>query len=75
MSSGNAANGAAVFTFSGVLVDDAGISYPNTISNVVTLSSANGGADIESIDKIKFNAPKLYPPKQSGDCGRLWCNH
>lgn len=75
VSSGSAANGAAVFTFSGVLVDDAGISYPNTISNVVTLSSANGGADIESIDKIKFNAPKLYATQNravtAGDYGAI----
>ena len=75
VSSGSAANGAAVFTFSGVLVDDVGISYPNTISNVVTLSSANGGADIESIDKIKFNAPKLYATQNravtAGDYGAI----
>ena len=31
-----------------------------TVSNVTTVQAASGGADIESIDKIKFNAPKLY---------------
>ena len=60
VSNGAAANGASLFTFSGVLVDDNNVAYPLTVSNVTTVQAASGGADIESIDKIKFNAPKLY---------------
>ena len=57
---GTATNGASQFTFAGNLVDDSNQTYPVTISNVETVSSASGGAAIESIDKIRFNAPKLY---------------
>ena len=60
VSNGAAANGANVFTFRGVLVDNNGTAYPLNVSNITTVSAADGGAGIESIDKIKFNAPKLY---------------
>jgi hypothetical protein len=60
ISGGAAANGASVFTFSGVLQDNNGVAYPLTVTNITTVSAADGGAGIESIDKIKFNAPKLY---------------
>jgi hypothetical protein len=57
---GTATNGASQFTFAGTLVDDSDQVYPITVSNVETVSSASGGAAIENIDKIRFNAPKLY---------------
>lgn len=58
---GKVTNGAKTFTFSGVLEDATGnSSYPISISNVVTVSVASGGEDIESISKIKFNAPKYF---------------
>lgn len=54
-------NGARTFTFSGVLEDSNGISsYPVEISSVETKSIASGGEDIESVSKIKFNAPKYF---------------
>ena len=53
-------NGASIFTFAGTLVDVNGNGYPVQVSNITTVSSAQGGASIENIDKIKFNAPKLY---------------
>ena len=54
-------NGARTFTFSGVLEDANGISsYPVEISSVETKSIAAGGEDIESVSKIKFNAPKYF---------------
>jgi hypothetical protein len=54
-------NGARTFTFSGVLEDSNGISsYPVEISSVETKSIAAGGEDIESVSKIKFNAPKYF---------------
>ena len=60
VSSGSAANNASVFTFSGVLTDTNGISFPNNVTNITTVFPAQGGADIENIDSIKNNAPKLY---------------
>lgn len=60
ISSGASANGANLFTFSGVLQDNDGVAYPLTVTNITTVSASDGGAGIESIDKIKFNAPKLY---------------
>lgn len=60
VSSGSAANNASVFTFSGVLTDKNGIAFPNNVTNITTVFSAQGGADIENIDSIKNNAPKLY---------------
>lgn len=60
VTNGEATNGASQFTFAGTLLDESDQVYPVTISNVTTVSSASGGAAIESIDKIKFNAPKQY---------------
>ena len=60
LTNGEATNGASQFTFSGTLLDESDQVYPITISNLTTVSAASGGADIESIDKIKFNAPKQY---------------
>ena len=57
---GNITNGASSFTFGGTLVDDNEISYPLNVTDITTVSNASGGAEIENIDKIKFNAPKLY---------------
>ena len=47
-----AANGARVFTYNGVSL--------NGTVTVNTVSIADGGAEAESIDSIKFNAPKNY---------------
>jgi len=47
-----AANGARVFTYNG--------SSLNGSVTVNTVSIADGGAEAESIDSIKFNAPKNY---------------
>ena len=59
-SNGEATNGASQFTFAGTLTDESDQVYPVTVSNVETVSSASGGAAIENIDKIRFNAPKQY---------------
>jgi len=55
-------NGAKSFTFNGRLEDDDGIavSVPFTVGSVTPSSKASGGAAIESIEKIKYNAPKVY---------------
>ena len=54
-----AANGASSFTFSGNSSD-----VGNGIPTVTVLSSADGGADIETIDSIKTNAPRLFSAQQ-----------
>ena len=55
-------NGVREFTFNGVLADTAGnTNYPFTISiNSSQTQPASGGAEIESVDKIKYNAPKYF---------------
>ena len=60
ISNGAEANGASLFVFAGVLEDTNGTAFPTEVRNITVVDVANGGADIESIDKIKFNAPKLY---------------
>ena len=59
---GDATNGVKTFRFNGVLRDDNGnkISHPFGVTDLTTVENATGGAAIESIDKIKFNAPKFF---------------
>ena len=61
--SGNVANGASNFTFSGQLVaksEGRDRNITNNISAVTTLQAAEQGDDIESIDTIKYLAPRVY---------------
>ena len=62
VTNGTATNGAKTFTFNGLMEDENGatITLPFSISSISTTSTASGGADIETIDKIKYNAPKFY---------------
>ena len=62
VTNGPTTNGAQTFTFNGLMEDENGasITVPFSVSNISTSSIASGGADIETIDKIKYNAPKLY---------------
>ena len=55
-------NGAKTFTFNGVITDlfgSTGFPVDVTVDPSATVA-ANGGADIESISKIKFNAPRYF---------------
>jgi hypothetical protein len=58
-------NGARIFSFSGV-VEDTLSSQPTTnlysveVNSISIVSPSSGGEDIESIDKIKFNAAKTF---------------
>ena len=58
------ANGSKAFTFNGVLEDPQGSSnYNYSISYSAAadlVEAASGGTEIESVKKIKFNAPKFY---------------
>ena len=62
VTNGSSTNGAKTFTFNGLMEDENGttVTLPFSISSISTTSVASGGADIETIDKIKYNAPKFY---------------
>jgi hypothetical protein len=58
---GEDGNGQRVFTFSGTLVDSNGVTIdPTGTVTVTTVSESSGGASIESIDSVKYFAPRLY---------------
>ena len=61
VTSGPSSNGAKSFTFNGRIQDEnlVPITVPFTVS-IRSVVKSSGGADIESIDKIKYNAPKFY---------------
>jgi len=57
---GPSTNGAKNFTFNGVVTDLFDVSgYPYNV-NITFSDVANGGAGVESIAKIKYNAPKYF---------------
>jgi hypothetical protein len=53
-------NNAANFTFSGRLVSNSGASIVSNISLLTTTQSSENGDEIESIDSIKYLAPRVY---------------
>ena len=58
---GTSGNGPAFFSFAGNIVNSTGISItPVNTPNIVTITSASNGGDIETIDSIKYFAPRLY---------------
>tara|TARA_B100001758_G_scaffold87121_1_gene74096 strand:- start:4653 stop:6542 length:1890 start_codon:yes stop_codon:yes gene_type:complete len=57
---GSDGNGASAFSYSGSVKDSAGnIPNPGTVS-VTTSQASQNGSDIESIDSIKYFAPRIY---------------
>ena len=58
---GKEGNGAANFTFAGRFKDDQGkIEVPTNSITITTNQNAINGADIESVDSIKYFAPRIY---------------
>ena len=54
-------NGPALFNFAGSVVSSSNqIALPSTTPTVTTVSAAANGGNIESIDSIKYFAPRLY---------------
>jgi hypothetical protein len=53
-------NNASNFTFSGILKDNADIDVTNGISLILTQIKSENGDEIESIDSIKYLAPRVY---------------
>jgi hypothetical protein len=60
VSNGSAANGAQSFSFSGILRDNNGEVVTSSISLITTIQSAENGDEIESVDNIKYLAPRVY---------------
>jgi acylphosphatase len=67
---GKDGNDANRFAFSGRIVDgDGKVKTPNPFTVITTQKSQNGG-DIESIDSIKYFAPRIYSSQNRAVTGR-----
>ena len=61
VTSGSEGNGPSNFNFAGNFLGDNGqVITPSTIPTINTISAAANGGDIESVDSIKYFAPRLY---------------
>jgi hypothetical protein len=60
ITNGTLGNGASNFTFSGLLKDNSGLDVTTGISSPITISKSADGDEIESLDSIKFIAPRIY---------------
>ena len=58
--SGKESNGVKTFVFSGVIENESGVSPNGFTTSINSVVSSSGGEDKESIDRIKYNAPKAY---------------
>lgn len=75
VTAGAESNGAKTFTFSGTLVNQAGNNPASVSAAVSTVTAAAGGTAAESVDKIKFTAPKMFAAQDravtAGDYGAI----
>ena len=61
VTSGSEGNGPENFNFAGNFLGDNGqVITPSVIPTINTISAASNGGDIESVDSIKYFAPRLY---------------
>jgi hypothetical protein len=60
VTNGTLGNGASNFTFSGILKDNNQLDITSGISLPITQSKSENGDEIESIDSIKYLAPRVY---------------
>ena len=60
VTNGPLANGAANFSFIGILKDDTDATLTSGISLLTTTSSASNGDNVEDISSIKYLAPRIY---------------
>ena len=61
VTSGSEGNGPSLFNFAGSFLGDAGqVITPSFTPTVNTIAPASNGGDIESVDSIKYFAPRLY---------------
>ena len=58
---GKDGNGPSVFTYAGSTVSSSNqVSLPTVTPSITTVTAASNGGNIESIDSIKYFAPRLY---------------
>jgi hypothetical protein len=57
---GKQGNGASDFVFSGSVVSDTGADLGTQVGTVITLEPANNGDDIQSVESIRYYAPRMY---------------
>jgi hypothetical protein len=67
---GREGNGASFFSFSGLITDDVGGVLSPQPFTVSSQSSAQNGSDIESINSIKYYAPRIYSAQNRAVTGR-----
>ena len=60
ITNGSLGNGASNFTLSGLFRDNNGLDITTGISSPITVSKSADGDEIESLDSIKFIAPRIY---------------
>ena len=60
VTNGENGNGAANFNFSGTLISNTGATIVDGISLLTTIQSSENGDSIESIDNVKYLAPRVY---------------
>ena len=60
VTNGENGNGAANFNFSGTLTSNTGATILEGISLLTTIQSSENGDSIESIDNVKYLAPRVY---------------
>jgi len=67
---GKDGNGAGNFSFTGNIVDSNGTSVSPEPFTVITNQSSQNGGDIESIDSVKYFAPRIYSAQNRAVTGR-----
>jgi len=70
VTSGKDGNGSSRFSFSGNIVDSNGNSVSPEPFSVNTNQSSQNGGDIESIDSVKYFAPRIYSAQNRAVTGR-----
>ena len=68
---GKDGNGPSNFTYSGTITDSLNdIIPPSSLPLITTISKASNGGEIESIDSVKYFAPRLYSAQYRAVTGR-----
>ena len=67
---GKDGNGASTFSFSGNIVDSNGNSVAPDPITIITNQSSQNGQEIESIDSVKYFAPRIYSAQNRAVTGR-----
>ena len=60
VTNGKAGNGASSFTFSGTILSSNNDNLSRYASTVITNQAASNGDEIQTIDSVRYYAPRLY---------------